>query len=568
MPRGPNIGSILAGVYAWGAKLLYAWGMKKPWRLFALFVFVSALFLGGSLGDDLLALTDETQTQVNSFVELVKLAHDQYGDEVTYRDLVYASIQGMLRSLDPHTSFLPPRAYDQMREKQQSSFYGLGIYVGMRNGMLTVITPIPGTPAANQGMRAGDVISGIDDEPTDKMNVDEAIGKLKGPKDTDVKVTVTRRGLDEPLDIVITRAEIPQNTVQFAYLISPETGYLSARDFSRSTGSEVARAINDLKEQGMKRLIFDLRNNGGGLLDQAIAVADQFVPAGSKIVETRGRIRSSYDSFSSSGTFEPLDIPLIVLVNSGSASASEIVAGAIQDHDVGLIVGEATWGKGLVQTVYNLKYGEGIALTTARYYTPSGRLIQRDYTSYWDYYTGYDAEGTPQESEPDGEDVAIFYTDLGREVYGGGGITPDHRVEPQELHPFLQRILNRSALFTFAIDYNQRHEIDSESWTPDQSMFDELGAWLIEEEYAEADKVEEAFADPQVRAYVTARMRFEIFNTRFGLEAGHRAYTAIDNQIQAAIELFEEAENLLARRHEAIDGLGRDSGASSKVAAK
>ena len=529
--------------------------MNSPWRILALILFAVALFLGGSVGDDLLAVTDDVRSHFNFYVELVKVAHSSYGDDVSYRDLVYASIQGMLRSLDPHTSFLPPRAYDQMREKQQSSFYGLGIYVGMRNGELTVITPIPGTPAHRLGMRAGDVISAIDGESTDQMNVDDAISRLKGPKDTEVTVTIVRRGLEEPMDLEIVRAEIPQNTVQFAYLISPGVGYLNIRDFSRSTGSEVARALEDLRQQGMERLVLDLRNNGGGLLDQAIEVADQFVPADSKIVETRGRIRSSYSSFYSSGTYEELDLPLVVLVNSGSASASEIVSGAIQDHDVGLIVGEPTWGKGLVQTVYNLKWGEGIALTTARYYTPSGRLIQRDYTSYWDYYTGYDngeADGGAEAesiAEPaPAPDREVYYTDLGRKVYGGGGITPDHRVEPDELPPFLQRMLSRSALFTFAIDYNRRHPVTSESWSPSEKVFEELTEFLLEEGLGSEEEIAEALADETVRDYTFARLRYEIFNSVFGLEAGHRAIAAVDNQIQAALELLAEAEELLVER--------------------
>ncbi len=523
--------------------------MNKSWRLLALLLFSAALLLGGSLGDDLAAVTDEVRSHLGSYVELVQLAHDSYGAEVPYREVVYASIQGMLRSLDPHTSFLPPRAYDSMREKQQSSFYGLGIYVGLRNGQLTVITPIPGTPAARLGMRAGDVISAIDGDPTDKMSVDEAISHLKGPKDTQVKVSIARRGMDELLDLDITRAEIPQNTVQFAYMITPDTGYVSIRDFSRSTSGEMTRAIATLKDAGMKRMILDLRGNGGGLLDQAIEVADQFVPSQGKIVETRGRIRSSFSSFASSGNYEELGLPLVVLVNSGTASASEIVSGAIQDHDVGLIVGETTWGKGLVQTVYNLNYGEGVALTTARYYTPSGRLIQRDYSSYWDYYTvGYDPTSSGDQPAPPTDDKEVFRTDLGRKVYGGGGITPDHRVEPDEVQPFLQKVLSRSALFTFAIDHSRDQRIESPTWEPDDLTMAKLQKWLAEEGYASAEEAREAFADPVINRYLKHRVRFEIFNTVFGLEDGHRALSEVDNQLQAAFTYFDEAADLLSQR--------------------
>ena len=538
--------------------------MKKSWRNLALILFAGALLFGGLFGDSLLAVTDQVKSNVRLYTELIDIAHQRYGSDVKYRDLVYASIHGMLRSLDPHTSFLSAEAYESMREKQQSSFYGLGIFVGQRNGQLTVITPIEGTPASRMGMRAGDVIYAIDGKLTEEMSSDEAISHLKGPKDTEVVVTILRPGLDEPLDLAITRAEISQTTVQYAYMIQPGTGYLKINDFSRSTGSEVARALDKLRGQGMERLILDLRNNGGGLLDQAIVVADQFVPGDTKIVETRGRIPSSFSSYSSSGTYEALGLPLVVLVNSGSASASEILAGAIQDHDVGLVLGEPTWGKGLVQTVYSLSRGAGLALTTARYYTPSGRLIQRDYTSYWDYYTGYDGEATPESIEEEGSED-VFFTDTGRKVYGGGGITPDVHVEPGDLSPFLQKVLSRSGYFTFAVEYASRNDI-SDGWMPDEKVFDELSSWLAENDYASPEEIAEAFADDEVVEYTTHRLRFEVFNSEFGLEAGHRALIVVDNQIAEANDLFEDAAALLTRR-QALDNDREPSQADQKVAA-
>ena len=526
--------------------------MKKSWRIFAVLLFASALFAGAFLGDRLLALTDDVRSNLKSYTELIDVAYERYGAEILYRDLVYGSIQGMLRNLDPHTSFLSREAYAQMRSRQQSSFYGLGIFVGLRNGRLTVITPIPGTPAYKLGMRAGDIISAINGEPTEEMNTDDAISRLKGPKGTTVDVTLLRHGMDEPLELTVTRAEIPQNTVNYAYMIKPDTGYLSVRDFSKSTGSEVTRALRELKAQGMKKLILDIRNNGGGLLDQGIEVADQFVPHGGKIVETRGRIPSSYSSYFSSGDFDEFGVPLVVLVNGGSASASEILSGAIQDHDVGLVVGEPTWGKGLVQTVYSLPNDAGLALTTARYYTPSGRLIQRDYTSYWDYYTQYDAEDSEDQPDGDpsdrGEKKEIFYTDLGREVYGGGGITPDYRIDPGTLAPLLQKVLARSAYFTFAIEYSGDNEIESTSWAPDEQVIAELKDFLVEREYADREEVEKAFEDPGVVEYTKYRLQLEIFNTVFSLEEGHRAFSNVDTQIQAAYDLFEEASELLERR--------------------
>jgi carboxyl-terminal processing protease len=317
--------------------------MKRSWKTTALVLFVLALLGGGLFGERVLALGDDARDTLRLYTDLVTVAHDHYGADVSYRDLVYASIQGMLRTLDPHTSFLPPRAYSGMRERQQSSFYGLGILVGVRDGQLTVISPIEGTPASRLGMRAGDVISTIEGEPTETMSLDEAVDKLKGPKGTEVHITLVRRGLDEPLALAVTRDEIPQTTVRLAYMIDPTTGYIQISDFGRGTGDEVEQAIRQLKDRGMQRLILDLRNNGGGLLDQAIEVADQFVPKKSQIVETRGRTRDSDQVFRSSGGSPPLDLPTVVLVNRGTASAAEIVSGAIQDHDVGMVVGTPTW---------------------------------------------------------------------------------------------------------------------------------------------------------------------------------------------------------------------------------
>src|SRR6202035_1064628 len=443
--------------------------MKRSWRITAVVLFTLALALGGMLGDRVLALTDEARNNLRLYTELINAAHDHYGVKVAYKDLVYSSIQGMLRTLDPHTSFLPPEAYSGMREKQQSSFYGLGILVGIRNGQLTVVSPLEGTPAsrlripAGLGIKAGDVISTIEGEPTETMTLDEAVLKLKGPKGTQVKISIVRRGLDQPLTMSVTRAEIPQTTVRMAYMLTPaapDTGYIQLSEFSRGTGREMAEAIDKLKGQGMKRLLIDLRNNGGGLLDQAIEVADQFLPAGSMIVQTKGRTRDSVQEYKADGKYPDLDLPVVVLVNEGTASAAEILSGALQDHDMGLVVGTPSWGKGLVQTGYNLSYGSGLALTTAKYYTPSGRLIQRDYTSYFDYYTHADA-GSPEITGKKVGDSQVFKTDLGRKVYGGGGISPDVVVADEKLSTSEQFLRARNAFANFAIDYQRRNPVKS-----------------------------------------------------------------------------------------------------------
>jgi len=553
-------------LFLWG-RWYYHWSMRRPWRIAAAVVFVLTVIAGTLLGDRLLALSDNTRDSLRAYTELLSVAHDHYGQEVEYKDLVFASIGGMIRTLDPHTSFLPPHAYRNMREKQQESFYGLGILVGARNGRLTVITPIEGTPASKLGMRAGDVIDTIEGEPTETMTVDEAVDKLKGPKGTQVHITILRRGIDEPLELTVTRAEIPQTTVRHAYMLTPDTGYIWLTDFARGTGDEMTQAIDKLRQQGMKRLLLDLRNNGGGLLDQAISVADHFVPDGAMVVETRGRTRDSFASYTDTGTYPALDLPLVVLVNRGTASAAEIVSGSIQDHDMGLIVGTPTWGKGLVQTVYNLPYGAGMALTTARYYTPTGRLIQRDYSSFYDYYTyspeieqaddgndkgeGEDADGKAEPKETVPHEGPVYYTDLGRKVYGGGGITPDVIVEADELTPYSQFLISRNAHFDFAVDYTRRHDIKSTDWKPGPEVLDEFEQWLVDEDLSTKEEASKGFEDPDTRSDSLLRIRAEVFNAKWGQDASHRVRAAGDHQIQRALELFDQANKLLVEREAA-----------------
>ena len=514
------------------------------------------MVLGGLFGDRLLAMTDEARDMLRLYTELVTVAHERYGDEVEYDDIVTSSINGMVRTLDPHTSYLSRDAYSDMRERQRTTFHGLGILVGLRNGQLTVITPIEGTPASRMGLRAGDVISKINGESTETMSTDDAVSLLKGPKGTTVTIEIVRPGLDIPLELTITRDEIPQDTVRYVYMITPDTGYVTISDFNRGTGKEVADALATLKEQGMKRLLLDLRNNGGGLLDQAIEVADQFLPDGSKIVETRGRTRESFQEYYASTRYEELGLPVVVLVNDGTASAAEILAGAIQDHDIGLIVGTPTWGKGLVQTVYSLSYQSGIALTTAKYYTPSGRLIQRDYSSWFDYATH--SNGAGDEGNPQGE---AFRTDLGREVYGGGGITPDIEIKGREISPLLQYLLSRSAFFDFANTYTSDHPIESPRWTPPQELMAEFRDWLLEHELAEEDEVE-ALEEPENSETAERYLHAEIFNSAFGIEARYQILAAGDRQVQRALEAFDDAVELLARRNELDDGALRAAAAS------
>lgn len=528
--------------------------MRKPWRWTAIFLFAAALLTGTFYGTRIQALNEETRESMKLYTELLGVARQNYGAEINYRDLVYASIQGMTRTLDPHTSFLAPQAYDGMRQRQQASFFGLGILVGQRNGRVTVITPIDGGPAARLGIRAGDIIDTIDGEDTEPMSVDDAVGLLKGPKGSPVTITILRRGLEKPLEMTVIRAEIPQTTVRYSYMMTADTGYMRITDFNRSTGQEVTEKLAELRSQGMKRLLIDLRNNGGGLLDQAIEVGELFVPKGTRIVETRGRTRSSHQTFYADERRSDMEAPIVVLVNSGTASAAEILAGAIQDHDIGIIAGSPTWGKGLVQTVYSLSYGAGLALTTAKYYTPSGRLIQRDYSSYYDYYA-YNPQTLDSTLDEGEEEVPTahtaaetFETDLGRKVYGGGGITPDIALEPRAVSPFLQRLFTHNAFFDFAVDYHNRKPVKSKEWKPPTEMVAEFRDWLAAEEIRTQEELKDDLEDPETREFVNRQIHAEIFNASFGQEDWHRVLAKGDDQIQAALGLFGDASDLLASR--------------------
>src|ERR1044071_3372039 len=341
--------------------------------------------------------------------------------------MVYGGINGMLQTLDPHSSFMDPKSYAQMRERQEGRYYGLGISIGVIDGDITVATVFESSPAYQVGVRRGDVIAKIEGDDTKGWASDRAVSRLKGPKGTKVHISVRRTGYDNLIDLNVTRDEIHIPTVPAAVMLDATTGYIKLRDFGENTDQELGRALKDLSGKGMRRVVFDLRGNPGGALDQAIRVANRFLPRGDMIVYTRGRVANSDQDYRATEQSDYLNVPMITLVNRNSASASEIVSGALQDHDRSLIVGETTFGKALVQSVYRVSEGAGAAITTARYYTPAGRLIQRPWDGTFDEYLTY----TLREQDPNKVHKAedLKYTDAGRKVYSGGGIEPDRRFD-------------------------------------------------------------------------------------------------------------------------------------------
>jgi carboxyl-terminal processing protease len=357
------------------------------------------------------------------------------------QQLAYASIRGTLDTLDPHSYFLDPDSLSRQREEYTGKYYGLGIQIQKQGDNIVVVAPIEGTPAWRLGVQSGDIISHINGESTVPISSFEAMQKLRGEKGTKVTITIAREGLEKPLELTITREEIPLLSVPYSFMLDNGVGYVYIRNFAKETPRELKDALTKLSGQGMLSLILDLRSNTGGPLVQCIEVAGLFFPGKTLIVSMKGR-NSAYDRefrAQEEGQYEKL--PLVILTDQGTASASEIVSGAVMDHDRGLIVGEDSWGKGLVQTVFPLAPDAAVALTVAKYLTPSGRSIQRDYSQIDDYLLL--AKRAPDASRE------VKYTDRGRKVLGQGGITPDYKVDTL-LKPFTGRLRLSGAFFSYA----------------------------------------------------------------------------------------------------------------------
>lgn len=467
---------------------------------------------------------------------------------LTAADAVYSSLDGMLSVLDPHTSFLRPEMWTSMRERQQGSFHGIGVVISMRGGKVTVITPIEGTPASRLGLRTGDIIEAVDGESTDGYDLDEVAQRLRGPEGTTVHVSVVRPGVQETLELDIERARVPTESVRYSFLIDDQTAYIRVSDFTRTTGAEFLRHMDELQRQGAQRLLLDLRNNPGGIVDSAVQVAGALLSPGQQVFSTRGRTADSFQDYRTAIDGLHFTGPVVVLVDRGSASASEIVAGAVQDHDRGLIVGERTFGKGVVQTIYPVR-DAGLALTTAKYYTPSGRCIQRDFESFYNYIHPND-DGSDEPSTPDGTSVGeVFYTDGGRKVYGGGGIVPDREVAQGRFSPRLARLLGQSAFFHFAVEYLAGHEdkpAAARSFTADDEAIDRFREMVLRKEWMPANELDEALADEVDRRDIQVALRSEVLNAGVSVVQGYRNSLAVDEQVQAALGMFDQATELQA----------------------
>ncbi len=477
----------------------------------------------------------DVQDSMRTFTQVYNVVEQNYAETVSPDKAIYnGAIPGMLRVLDPHSNFFDPKSYSLLREEQRGKYYGVGMQVGPRNNKVIVIAPFAGAPAYRAGIRPGDVIIAVDGKPTDNMNTSDVAELLKGPKGTTVRITILREGAPKPMEFSIVRDEIPRYSVDLHFMIRPGIGYMHISGFQETTDQEVTQALDEMGD--LKGLILDLRQNPGGLLSEGVGVADKFLKKGSVIVSHHGR-NSPEKVYRAAHGNGGKDYPLVVLVNRGTASAAEIVSGAIQDHDRGLIAGETTFGKGLVQTVYPLSENTGLALTTAKYYTPSGRLIQRDYTglSLYDYYYGRDENNT---NANDNKNREVKLTDSGRTVYGGGGITPDVSIPTPKTNHFQDVLLQKYAFFNFAKHYSINHKIDK-NFIVDDNVMQEFRRFLDEQKipFTEAELSE---ANDWVRMNIKA----ELFISAFGQQEGLKVRAEGDPNVMKSLELLPKAKEL------------------------
>jgi carboxyl-terminal processing protease len=469
--------------------------------------------------------------------------------------LVYESIEGMLRTLDPHSSFFTPKGFAAMRERQEGRYFGIGISIFLvPPGDVTVTALFEGSPAYRAGIRRGDVIARVGSEVAKDWTTEDVVKRVRGAKGTTVDLGIRRPGLEGEISVTVERDEIRIPTVRTAFFIEPGTGYVRLQDFSETSNSELGDALARLKAGGMERLVLDLRDNPGGPLDQAIAVSNRFLRQGQPIVETRGRISNSNEKYNANQRGSYTDIPLIVLVNRGSASASEIVSGAMQDHDRAILVGEATFGKALVQSVYPIANGAGLALTTGRYYTPSGRMIQRPWDSSFDEYLTYSQRD--QDPSRTRSPADLRYTDGNRKVYSGGGIEPDHfipgPVDGFNPSRFARTLHSRSVFVGFAERFTK--EGDSRPGARSAATYKVAPGWTLTDAMM-ADfrkyldtlrvRVDEAAYTADL-AFIKAMIHYEVDLDLFGSEEARRAFSKVDPQLQAALGYFNEARDLLA----------------------
>ncbi len=535
--------------------------LRKP-KYVILLVFVAAgSFLLGSAANRTIYAADNIFSSTKLLMGVLNLVNDNYVEEVQPGELIYAAIDGMLEVLDPHSSFLSKESFAEMGERFSGKFYGIGIEFDVLDGYLYVISVIDGSPSEAVGLQSGDRIIRIDGESAIGIKHDEVRQKLRGEKGTRVDVTIDRTGVDDRFDVTITRDRIPIRSVRTAIMLEDHTGYIQLIRFAKTTSRELETALDKLQQDGMERLVLDLRGNSGGYLDQAVEVSSKFIPEGHVIVKTMGRNRSSNQTFKSLSGVNHRGMPLVVLLDHRSASASEIVAGAVQDWDRGVIAGTRSFGKGLVQTLFaepHLTDGSALKLTTARYYTPSGRMIQRDYKnkSFEEYIEGSFTESgeAANDEEPASEaERPVFTTAGGRTVYGDGGISPDVLLKtPKRKYPFVIGkyrgwVPFDRACFEFANTYGVTRQDLKDDFDTFLSEF-EIDDAMLEAFKAQVRDSGLSFTEDEFNAdldVIELQLKRSLARNLWGDEEASRVAAAGDDQLQQARQLFYSHEMLV-----------------------
>ena len=506
---------------------------------------------------------DKVYDQANKFREVLNLTEKYYVKEVDAKKLTESAVEGLLDKLDPHSVYIAPKAYEQVAEEFRGKFEGIGISFTIRNDSILVVETMGGGPSAKVGIQSNDRIVRIGDSSAVGLNNDQVKQRLRGPKGTKVKVGIHRPGFKEVLDFEIVRDEIAITSVDVSMMVSKDIGYISVNKFSEQTDTEMEEALKKLKSQGMKKLILDLRANPGGLLEQAFEMADLFLDGGTpekphKIVYTKARV-PEFDEVYYAKTGQAYEnLPLIILISNFTASASEIVAGAIQDWDRGLIVGETSFGKGLVQRQWRLTDGSALRLTIAKYYTPSGRLIQRDYEGkdreeyQKEAFDRQEKEGDNLEHKAEGDSSKpVFHTNDGRIVYGGGGITPDYVIKNGALTALSQSAMRRglfegfvtsfldgkglSLRSTYGKDWNRFRD----SFPITEEMLKDFRSYLLQHEV----KIDEKDYQKDL-TFIKTRLKATIARNFWGSEGWYPLMLQVDAQYQKALSLFPEASKI------------------------
>jgi carboxyl-terminal processing protease len=515
-------------------------------------VLVVSAILGGFYGPAATATSagsptsDDLQDSVKGFTRVLSVVQRNYADPVDTDKVIYdGAIPGMLHVLDPHSNFFDPKQYALFREEQEGKYYGVGMIVEQRDNQTVVQAPFVNSPAYKAGIRPGDTILKVDGKTCTGLTTNQVADMLKGAKGTPVHITLGREGWDKPIEVTVVRDEIPRPGVEYSEMVKPGIGYVHVSTFNETTDDDLKAALKQLDWSKLDGLVIDLRDNGGGLLNQAVGMADLFLDKNELVVSHHGRSSPERPYYAVMGN-QGIDVPLVVLVNGQSASASEIVSGAIQDHDRGLIVGETTFGKGLVQTQFPLSEDTALLLTTARYYTPSGRLIQRNYKNV----TLYDYHYNPQRpSKPD-----VKLTDTGRQVFGEGGITPDVTVAEPKPDGFQELLEERGVLYPqpagvgdFARYYLGENRQVTKDFEVDDAVLADFQKYLTQQHIP--------FTPDQIQQntpWLKWEIKREIFTTVFGLDAGYKVQLDNDPQLQKAIESLPQAKALYATARKVV----------------